>query len=166
MGMNALRRELVLLLSLPGDRRSPALRRCREEDWLYTSDYPTFLQAPEEINQRLQSAGWTISPGLNGWILLRKQIIEPPEDWFAGPFGTEASCCRTLLLYHPERVQEPENQTAFRLIKAGEEGLAAYERACRRLHQDWAVRLRIGRPLPEISLRFFTKEEHQDALPF
>lgn len=164
MGMNALRREVVLLLSLPGDRRSPALRRCREADWLYTSDYPTFLQAPEEINQRLQSAGWAISPGPNGWILLRKQIIEPPKDWFEGPFGAEASCCHTLLLRHPERIQEPESQTAFHLIKAGEEGPAAYERTCRLLHQDWAVRLRMGRPLPEISLRFFAEDQHQDAL--
>ena len=156
MKINALRKELKRLLEPGNGRRRPAIRRSLLDDWIYAADLPEFVPG-EELEagcRKLREAGWeTLSE--NGWLQLRKPADEPPEDWFEGPFGPEAECCRSLLSRHPEQLQEKDWKTICSLIHAGEEGPEAYEDACRRLHHLWAERLRKKQKLPEISLFYF-----------
>ena len=47
------------------------------------------------------------------------------------------------------------------LVKAGEQGPEAYEKACGGLHREWAQRLRKKQALPPVSLRFFCETEKE-----
>ncbi len=156
---NAWRVQLRLLLDRQVAVRPPALRRSPLPDYLYATDLPG-LCSPSALAaccQEAESLGWAWHVE-RGWLHLRRPAIAPPEGGFCGPFGPEAACCAQLLSRHagkggmlPSRWEE----AAFALIKAGEEGPAAYERVCRALHQSFAECLRRGESLPPLSLSFF-----------
>ena len=159
MRINELRRELNTLLAGTAFRRPPALRRSLSEDWLYAADLPGICSGPalEDLLSRVREAGW--ETGTEGdWIQFRKPAPEPPEGWYEGPFGAEAACCAGLLRRHPERESAPPCRETCLLIKAGEEGREALERACADLHGQWAERLRTGRKLPAISGKYFGEQ--------
>ena len=156
MKTNALREELNCLIVPEDGRRRPAIRRSLREEWLYATDLPSYASGEqvEAVRRELEGAGWE-SLAEEGWLQLRKPVDVPPEGWFDGPFGPEAECCRSLLDRHPECRQEKDQRIGYKLIRAGEEGPEAYETACRKLHHDWAERLRKKQKLPNISPLYF-----------
>lgn len=156
MKINALRRELNRLTAPENGGRKAALRRSLREEWLYATDLPGIISGDEleAVRGRLRGAGWE-SLEEEGWMQLRKEISEPPEDWFDGPYGPEAGCCLSLAGRHPDMQKEPDRRIEYALIRAGEEGTEAYEAVCRRLHREWAARLRKKQKLPDVSLLFF-----------
>ena len=157
--MNAWRRELRELLDRISLARPAALRRSGAEGMLYATDLPR-CAPPEETArflERAKAAGWE-GYEKSEWIHLSRQVSTPPEGWEQQSPGPEARCCRSLLLRHEDQLGSAENGMLIELVKAGEEGSAAYERACARLHRDWAVRLREGKKLPKTDLRFFGTE--------
>ena len=156
MRINALRRELTETIGKACAQRPPALRRSREEEWLYATDLPGLCpeEQLEHTVRKLTEKGWESRPE-GGWLLLRKLCPVPPEDWYGGSFGPEAACCLSLLRRHPERMTAPAGAEAYALIKAGEEGAAAYEQCCGKLHGMLAERLRQGTAFPGLSPRYF-----------
>ena len=156
MKINGLRKELNCLILAEDCRRKPAVRRSRQEEWIYVTDLPECASGErlESIRRKLEEAGWE-SLEEDGWMQLRKTVEEPPEGWYDGPFGPEAGCCGSLLRRHPECCEETDRRITYALIRAGEEGAEAYEAVCRRLHRDWAIRLRKGEKLPNISRLYF-----------
>ena len=157
MKINALRKELNSLTVLTDGGRKPAVRRSRRDGWIYATDLPSAATGEqlEEACRKLLGSGWEYAAE-NGWMLLRKPVSVPPVDWFDGPFGPEAECCRSLLERHPDRETGPDQRAVCILIRAGEEGAGAYEAACRKLHREWAERLRKKLKLPDVSPLFFT----------
>lgn len=158
MQINALRRELTALLAAGNPKRTPALRRCSREAWLYATDASLLVQDGEKdvLEKTLTAAGWEFTEE-KGWTLLRKNAAEPPEEWYSGAFGPEAACCASLLDRHAGGDFDAAGEVQRMLIKAGEKGEKAYEDACRHLHREWAGRLRRGEPLPAVSRRYFGK---------
>ena len=157
MRMNALRKELQELMKIPQTERQPVLRRSMPEAWLYATDLPVVCNRDNMtlFLESIRKAGWEYAEE-KGWILMRKPADKPPEDWYDGPFGTEAGCCLSLLERH-ERQAAGEPETVQRLlIKAAEEGGKKYEAACAAIHRNWAERLRRGEPLPKIDQAYFT----------
>ena len=180
--MNEFRQELSELLAEVPCRRPPALRRSLKSEWLYATDLlqttdpdsaAVFLKRAAELGWRAEQDG--------SWLQMTRSFTEPPEHGFEGPFGEEAACCASLLRrqtetneakkqtddasqWLPANVSEAK-KTAERvrilLVKAGEQGPEAYEKACGGLHREWAQRLRKKQALPPVSLRFFceTKKE-------
>ena len=143
------------MLDCTNSIRPAALRRCRQEDWLYATD---LLQAAsgEAVDAFLRTAesnGWRTRKE-TGWILLDKIPEIPPEGFFSGPFGPEARCCLSLLRRHPDRKGNADHEVRM-LLKAGEEGPDAYERACGILHREWASALRKGENLPGMATLYF-----------
>ena len=158
MVRNALRKELAALLTAPEMSRAPVIRRSLKEEWLYTADLSLLYDGklPKDVAKNLSSADWAYS--LEGtWLQLRKTATEPPEDWYADLFGAEAECCASLLRRHPERDEDGSEAMQYKLIKAAEKGFEAYETACRDIRRSWAERLRQGKRLTEISIRYFEK---------
>ena len=157
--MNKLREEAQALLSGIQTTRPAALRRCRREEYLYTTDLPqtTGEEAAAAFIRRAETAGWRTERE-GGWILLDRVPDEPPEGGFRGPYGPEAKCCASLLRRHPEAYRRSGEAERRRLIKAGEEGPEAYEKACGSLHREWAAFLRQGTALPDLALSFFEEE--------
>ena len=144
-----LRQELLDLFSALSLRRAPALRRSSRADWLFATDLPS-CAAPEDCSAFLclsEEKGWQAQTE-SGWMELRKPGILLPAEWFAEPADGEAACLGSLCARHPEREEAPE--AVFRLIKAREEGPAAWEEACRALHGECARRLRLHLPLPRL----------------
>lgn len=164
MRINALRKELASLFSLTQPKRTPSLRRSGRSEWLYATDILMLISAAEreQVLAGLTDAGWEYTQE-NGWILLRKNAPEPPDGWYTGSFGPEAACCASLLDRHAEGRTADAGETQRALIKAGEEGGAAYEAACRALHREWADRLRRKDPLPFVSRRYFEKEKEKET---
>lgn len=153
---NALRKELAALLDDPKGYRNPAIRRSRDEAWLYATDVPGLNNGtvPDPLIHALTEHEWEyIQDG--DWLLLRKAAPEPPEDWYDGPFGPEAACCLSLIERHQEKACEPSDAEQRMMIKAGEEGSRSYENTCAALHREWAERLRDGKALPFIDRRYF-----------
>ncbi len=158
---NAWRAELRVALAAEGYDRPPVLRRSLLVDFLYAVDLPLFAPAEQvsRFQQRAEALGWECRR--EGWLQLRRAMGAPPAGWFAGPFGEEAACCHSLQRCHPPEAGEDALaglRAACALIKAGEEGPAACERVFRALHRDWAVRLRLGMPLPRLHEGFFGAE--------
>ena len=162
--MNELRTELKELLDTARSVRPPALRRSLRDDALYATDLPAAAEA-ETVEAFLRAAGnvgWTARQEA-GWIELDKAVRRQPAGGFRGPYGPEAACLLHLLRRHRPAVPSPEAEEAAaaaarRLIKAGEAGPEAYEKACAQLHTEWAVRLRTGVLLPDLDDSFFTCE--------
>ncbi len=167
--MNAWRMELKALLEAAGACRPPALRRSRREDTLYATDLPGLVspEAAVRFLKRAAESGWQ-GQSAAGWLHLSRRAEHPPEGRFAGPSGNEAACCLSLLERHGAghrkdgsllRAEAGGEETllAFLLIKAGEEGPEAYEKACARLHGDWAERLRRKQALPAPDPAWFGK---------
>ena len=156
MQINAFRKELSAILASRQTDRPPVLRRSRQEEWIYVTDIPALVSdgVKCQLKDELKAAGWE-NTETDGWLFLRKHAEDPPEGWYAGAFGPEAACCFSVLNRHPH-MNGTEAETAQRmLIKAGEEGEKAYERACSALHREWAECLRQGKPLPAVSLKYF-----------
>ncbi len=153
---NALREELAAVLTPPAGGRPPAIRRSPREEWLYMTDLPVLYggTVPNTLLTALTGLGWEYRQE-DDRLQLRKPAPEPPEHWYAGPFGPEAGCCLSLLDRHPQRDVEDSGAAQRTLIKAGEEGEKAYEETCAALHKDWARRLREGKSLPALSRRYF-----------
>lgn len=153
---NSLRRQLSGFMNEQQPERQPALRRSRSADWIYASDIPVLLsdESKGRLLGILEKAGWEhLEDGK--WLLLRKTAEEPPEDWYSGPFGPEAACCRSILARHPGKQGNTSAAVQRILIKAGEEGAAAYEEACLHVHREWAENLRKGEDIPAISMKYF-----------
>ena len=156
MVRNALRKELAALLTAPAGNRQPVIRRSLTEAWLYATDLPALFggNLPHGVLSALKATGWAFLEE-NGWLLLKKTAKEPPAGWYDGTFGPEAACCLSLLRRHGQRIPDPERRTERMLVKAGEEGSDAYERACKTIHAEWAVLLRKGRMIPDMDPGFF-----------
>ncbi len=157
--MNAWRRELREMLDAAGAPRPPALRRSLREGWLYATDLPG-IPGGERTADFLETAekrGWK-GKREAGWLLLKREAELPPEGWFSGPFGPEAACCRSLLERHGGGAGTAEKEVCL-LVRAGEEGPEAYERACGDIHRAWAERLRKGQGLPGLQAAWFGAEE-------
>ena len=146
---NPWREEARGLLSRVPSSRRPALRRSRREDFLFAADLP--LCAGEEACRSFQhlaaEAGWETLPD-SGWIQLRKPAAPLPPGFLPGEADGEWSCVLSLLRRHPGQGDAAPVRAA--LMKAREEGPAAWHRACRALHQDLARRLRQGEPFPAL----------------
>lgn len=155
--MNAWRKELSGLLARAGTARPAALRRSLREEFLYATDLPVIDgQAAAAFAAEAEKAGWTVGED-GGWMQLDRTAGGRPEGAYGGPFGPEAGCCASLLERHPER-GTADRAAEHRLVKAGEEGFAAYEKACGEIHREWAARLRKGQLLPDLSELFFREE--------
>ncbi len=154
--MNQLRHEIRELLDRVPAERPPALRRSRQPDALYSTDLPMAASAESAavFLSEAEKAGWSARAS-GGWIELDRPVPRPPEGGFSGPFGPEAACCLSLLRRHGQRIPDPERRTERMLVKAGEEGSDAYERACKTIHAEWAVLLRKGRMIPDMDPGFF-----------
>ena len=162
--MNVLRAQLRHLLSGIACSRPLALRRSLRDSFLYATDLPA--AADRETVAAFQAAcrelGWTAEER-DGWVELDRPLSEPPEGWEPGPADGEAGCCLSLLKRHRpatgcaagQDAQRDATDSARKLLKAGEKGGKAWEEACVELHREWALRLRLGRPLPPLSFRFF-----------
>ncbi len=153
--MNKLRQEIRTILDGTDSSRPAALRRCRREDWLYATDLPQAAsgEAVDAFLRMMESSGWRARQEA-GWILLDRIPEMPPEGFFSGPFGPEARCCLSLLQRHPDRKGNADHAIRM-LLKAGEEGPDAYERACGVLHREWAASLRKGEVLPGMATLYF-----------
>ena len=155
--MNELRRKAWMLISGTKSCRPPAFRRSLSEDALYATDLPKVAEENEvaDFRRRAEQAGWhTIME--NGWILMDFVPEKMPADGFQGPFGPEAKCCASLLNRHAGDRGPDGKKEKRMLLKAGEEGAAAYERACGQIHREWAAALRKREMLPKISTDYFT----------
>ena len=160
MRINALRKELQILLAETAAARPPVLRRSLREDWLYATDLPGICgrEGLTACLHRLAEAGWEYMEE-QGWIQMRRPCGEPPGDWYDGPFGAEAACCLSLLERHGNRMSAAPEAVQRLLIKAAEEGPRAYGNACAGLHRSWAERLRLGETLPTVSLDYFRRRK-------
>jgi len=158
MLINAFRKELKILLSGPGLIRTPVIRRSLLDNWLYATDLPALCRETDKSRflDTLAQYGWETMEA-EGWIQMRKNSPEPPDNWYDGSFGQEAACCRSLLMRHPGRPEtEAEKKVQCVLIKAAEEGEKAFESACADLHRSWAECLRKGEPLPAVHPAYFS----------
>ena len=143
------RKEVQRLLSEVSSSRRPALRRSRRADYLFATDLPCC--AGEEDCQRFQrlaaEAGWETQPE-SGWIQLRKPAAPLPPGFLPGDPGEEWGCVLSLMRRHPG--QEDAAGVRIALMKAREDGSAAWQRACRAFHRDLARRLRQGESFPSL----------------
>lgn len=160
MKINALRKELSAILDARKPVRKPALRRSRQDEWLYATDILQLVSREERklLQKELSAAGWDYDDKAeHGWLSMKKEATEPPEDWYEGKFGPEASSCASLLERHPNETDYTDETVQRALIKAGEKGEKAYEATCRKIHQKWAENLRNGEPIPVFRQGYFRK---------
>ena len=79
--VNALRKELQILMQTKRTSRPPVLRRSLVEEWLYATDLPGVCSR-EEISlfqDQLTENGWEYTAD-GQWILMRKTAEEPPDE--------------------------------------------------------------------------------------
>ena len=158
--MNKWRQEIREMLSETESIRPAALRRSMLDRFLYATDLPGIAsrEAVAAFRLKAENAGWTTEEN-EGWIQLdRIPKTQNEEPMFSGPFGPEAHCCFILLRCHPDRKKNGDREKRI-LLKAGEQGTKAYEKACRNLHCEWAAALRNGESLPDLSTQYFGEEE-------
>lgn len=157
--MNRWRREIQEMLSGTGSIRPAALRRSRQDQFLYATDLPRIAsgEAVEAFRQKAEKAGWYTKEE-DGWIQMDRIPEVPETDMRPGSFGPEARCCLSLLQRHPTGRKNGDREKRL-LLKAGEKGKEAYESACRNLHREWSAALRNGESLPDLSELFFREEE-------
>lgn len=160
--MNKLREELQKILSGTKTSRPAVIRRSKREEYLYVTDLPQIAGEDSVSNflKKAEKAGWTAKTE-NGWIYLDCELKILPVNGFQGPFGTEARCCASLLGRHMDASKRNGNRERRILIKAGEEGPKAYERACTVLHREMASMLRNRVPLPDLEIFEIIKEERE-----
>ena len=159
--MNNLRKEILGLLEGTAGSRPAALRRSRREDFLYATDLPA-TASPEAVNdfrRKAENMGWRTEEA-DGWIQLDRIPAEMPAAVFPGTSGPEARCCAGILRRHPGKRRNGDREKRM-LLKAGEEGPEAYERACGILHREWAAALRKGESLPDLTEKCFGEEERK-----
>ena len=130
-----------------GLARKPALRRSPRADALLSVDLPACgtPEAQSLFLSRLSLWDWHARTEA-GWTHLCPADLCLPEEIFGKDSSGEAACLRTLLLRHPGKA-DSRNETLL-LLKAREESPRSWEDACRRLHQDFARRLRKKESLP------------------
>ena len=153
MQMNALRKEIYELLKELSLYRTSVVRRCSHENWLYIIHKEVLRDETDHFLHLIWQSGWETKEEKE-WLMIKKTAEEPPEDWYHGGFGQEASCCLSLLARHLERGEGKETVQRL-LIKAGEEGEMAYEAACYSIHRDWSEKLRRNELLPDINTGYF-----------
>lgn len=153
--MNELRLEIRELLAGTECVRPAALRRSRQEDYLFTTDLPAAAsaEAAEEFRRKAEEAGWRTKV-TDGWI----ELDRIPEKLSAGFVpdspGPEARCCASLLRRHRDKRKNGDREKRL-LLKAAEEGPDTYEKACGSLHREWAAALRKGETLPDLPAEYF-----------
>ena len=158
--MNELRKQIQEELEKTTAFRKPSLRRCGDDRWLYETDLPRKAEDSETRSFvcRISVAGWHVKAEENR-LLLDRESAYPPRDFYADSFGPEAARCLSILRRHDARNRGNDASQAVRqLIKAGEQGYAAYEQVCRTLHREWASDLREGKGVPDVQLSFFGEE--------
>ncbi len=152
------RLEITALMDKAGCLRPPALRRSLRNDALFSTDLPQ--AADEESVSRFihdaRLAGWRTEKS-NGWIHLDRDAMFDAAEKFP-TFGPEALCCLSLLKRHAKDTAPSDGMTERSLLKASEEGYAAFECLCGKLHAQWAAQLRSHINLPDIDRRFFGGE--------
>ena len=153
--MNELRLEIRELLAGTECVRPAALRRSRQEDYLFTTDLPAAAsaEAAEEFRRKAEAAGWR-TQATDGWIELDRIPEKLPEGLVPDNPGPEARCCASLLRRHPDDRKDGGREKRL-LLKAAEEGPDAYEKACGSLHREWAAALRKGDTLPDLPAGYF-----------
>ena len=157
--MNAWRKELNGLLAAGHTARPAALRRSLREDFLYATDLPAVDEAAAgHFARAAEEAGWIVERDGN-WLQLDSREGGIPEGMPAGAAGPEARCCASLLKRQAGRTGETDRRTERRLVKASEEGPAAWEKVCEELHGEWAERLRKHEPLPGLPADIFSGGE-------
>ena len=156
--MNPYREELRSMLEGVKTKRPAVLRRSRSEQWMYATDLPLIASGDtlEFFSRQAHEAGWTTGTD-GGWLQLDRTVREPlpgtiPQEWKSCP---SAACCRSLLERQRERLTASDGQAERMLVKAAEEGLDAYEEACRQLHSRWAETLRTHHGIPAVHMAFF-----------
>ena len=150
--VNPWREEARRILQSVPCPRPPALRRSRSADWLFATDLPQCAAEAEcrAFLCRMREAGWE-GEILDGWIQLRKTPPPLPAEWFRGNENEESACLRILMERHPG--DEDPGRAVWALMKAREEGPAAWEKACRQIHREIALRLRTGDGIPGLRIR-------------
>jgi hypothetical protein len=125
------------------------------EEWLYFTDLPGLcsIEEKQKAIEKMKEAGWQTEDDGNR-LMLRKTVFDPPAGWYTETFGPEADCCLSILRRHTNNGLVAE-WIPLILIRAGEEGYQAYENACKRIHRDWAEKLREKELLPHISQKWF-----------
>ncbi len=157
---NELRREIQEKCALVSSRRRPAIRRSMQEQFLYATDLPQIAEdsSVKQFIRMLCAAGWRAELS-NGWLQLDKLSLFPPAGWYSGPFGAEAFCCMSILTRHRGQTIPSDGSVERLFIKAAETGPEKYEAACRKVHAEWAERLRMRKHIPDIHPDFFTGGE-------
>ena len=153
--MNELRQEIRELLADTECVRPAALRRSRQEDYLFSTDLPkaASAEAAEGFRRKAEEAGWRTEAS-DGWIELDRIPETLPAGFIPENPGPAARCCAGLLRRHPGKRRNGDREKRF-LLKAAEEGPEAYQKACGSLHRDWAAALRKGEALPDLPAEYF-----------
>ena len=138
-------RELLASLGL----RCP-VRRCADPSYLLS--LPLFLQADADTAGAfltwVSEAGWE-SRERDGWLLMRRPVPRP-EVWEEPAMGDGATGALLSLLKRHPGGPEPDRETVYALLKAGEEGPRTLEREAARLHGVMAEKLRLHGELPDL----------------
>ena len=102
--MNELRLEIRELLAGTECVRPAALRRSRQEDYLFTTDLPeaASAEAAEEFRREAEKAGWRTKV-TDGWIELDRIPETLPAGLVPDSPGPEARCCASLLRRHRDK---------------------------------------------------------------
>ena len=158
-GINALRRELTEICAQVETRRPPAIRRSLQEQYLYATDLPLAADdsAVDRFIELASGAGWQVSAEA-GWLQLDRIITVPLSDWNTDQYGPESACCLTILRRNAGRLNPSDGTVERQLIKAADQGTDAYEVCCRKIHRDWAERLRTGNAIPDVHPGFFGRK--------
>ena len=153
------REEVMSLLLSTGFNRVPALRRSNRKEFLLATDFPQKAdgKAVEKFLDEAGRAGWRTIIA-DGWIHLDRPAVYEGAD--AAPVqGSEAACCLSLLERQGTKTSQSDGSSERALLKALEEGPAAYERICGVLHTRWAESMRTKKGIPDIDKRFFGGKE-------
>lgn len=138
--------------------RRPALRRSDAPDALLATDLPQVADeaALMAFCREMACLGWRCVPN-NGWLLLDAPVPAPDALPPAVPDGA-CGCCISLLLRHPDHADASED--IRRVVKAADAGSLPFERLCKQLHGEFAIRLRQGKPLPGALLPYLCQAWH------
>lgn len=138
--------------------RRPALRRSDAPDALLATDLPQVADeaALAAFCREMACLGWRCIPR-NGWLLLDAPVPAPNASVPAVTDGA-CGCCISLLLRHPDHADAADD--IRRVVKAADAGRIPFERLCKQLHGELAIRLRQGKPLPDALLPYLCQVWH------